>query len=67
MVGQKIYKNPFLLFAPLLVLFVLITLVVHDDAMESDEGRYYYFAENLYNGFRKKYDEEIENAQKIEK
>jgi len=23
--------------------------------------------ENLYNGFRKKYDEEIENAQKIEK
>jgi len=51
MVGQKIYKNPFLLFAPLLVLFVLITLVVHDDAMESDEGRYYYFAENLYNGY----------------
>lgn len=43
--------NPFLIYLPFLFVYFLVVLVVHSDVMEGDEGRYYFFAENLLRGF----------------
>ncbi len=47
----KISKNPYILFSPFLLLFVLYVLKMHSDSMDGDEGGYIKFAENLLNGF----------------
>jgi 4-amino-4-deoxy-L-arabinose transferase-like glycosyltransferase len=44
-------KNPFVLFSPFLLLFVVLVLKQHSDAMEGDETRYILFAQNLLHGF----------------
>jgi len=44
-------RNPFLLFSPFLVLFILLVLKQHADVMEGDESGYIYFAKNLLQGF----------------
>lgn len=51
MKNYKLTRNPFLLFSPFLVLFILLVLKQHSDVMEGDEGRYVFFAKNLLQGF----------------
>jgi 4-amino-4-deoxy-L-arabinose transferase-like glycosyltransferase len=47
----KFFKNPYLIFLPFLLLFILLVLLFHTDAFEGDEGRYLMFAQNLLHGF----------------
>jgi hypothetical protein len=47
----KFTRNPYLLFSPFLLLFIVIVLFVHTDTMEGDESGYLYFAQNLLHGF----------------
>ena len=44
-------KNPYLLFFPFLLFFIVFVLKFHSDVMEGDEGRYLFFAQNLLHGF----------------
>jgi len=44
-------RNPYLLFSPFLILFIVIVLKFHSDVMEGDEGGYILLAQNLLNGF----------------
>ena len=44
-------SNPFLLFFPFFILFILIILRYSTDTLEGDEGRYYEFANNLLRGY----------------
>ncbi len=48
---KKILSNPWLIFSPFLLLFILLVLKLHNDRMEGDEGRYIMFANNLLQGF----------------
>lgn len=48
---KKLPANPFLLFSPFLVLYILLIVAGHKDLMEGDEGRYYMYAQNLLHGF----------------
>ncbi|NVO20135.1 MAG: glycosyltransferase family 39 protein [Bacteroidetes bacterium] len=47
----KLPKNPFLLFLPFLVPFVLYVIYYPTDGVSADQGRYMGFAHNLVNGF----------------
>lgn len=51
---QRIFikeRSPFVLFLPLLFLYILYVCYFHTDEMEGDEARYLEFAENLLHGF----------------
>lgn len=54
---EKSYKdkilglNPYLLFLPLLFLYIAIVLIFSKDVFQGDEGRYIGFAKNLIQGF----------------
>ncbi len=48
---KKIRTNPFLLFSPFWVIYIIIVLIGHSNVMEGDEGRYYQYAQNLIHGF----------------
>ncbi len=43
-------KNPFLLFSPFLVLFVIIALLYHTDGNYGDESRYLFYARYMIDG-----------------
>jgi len=47
----KIIKNPFLLFLPFLILYILIVFIFPTNGTFGDENRYLMFAHNLINGF----------------
>ena len=47
----KTTRNPFLLFLPFLVFFIIYILKLQNNAIENDESRYLYFAQNLIHGF----------------
>lgn len=57
----KLIRNPFLLFSPFLLFFVVIGYldgsktvtgyIMDNHLFTGDEGRYYTFAQNLLNGF----------------
>lgn len=47
----KLTRNPYLLFSPFLILFIVLVLKLHTDVMEGDEGGYIIFAQNLLHGF----------------
>jgi len=47
----KIFKNPFFLFLPFLILYVLIIINFPTNGNVGDEGRYLMFARHLLNGF----------------
>lgn len=47
----KFTKNPFLLFSPFLLLFIVMVFKQTNPAMEGDESGYIYFATNLLHGF----------------
>jgi len=49
----KLIKNPFWLFLPFLIFFIIIILKFQTDGMKThgDESRYYQFAQNLIHGF----------------
>jgi hypothetical protein len=51
MFAFKIPRNPFILFSPFLVLYVIIVIIFQSEALIADEGRYYQFALNLLHGF----------------
>ncbi len=50
-IRDKGYANPYLLFLPFLVFFVVYILIKNNNAFESDEERYYIFAQHLLQGF----------------
>jgi hypothetical protein len=47
----NVTKNPYLLFAPFLILYIIIVLIFHKQGTIGDEGRYLMFAHNLIHGF----------------
>ena len=47
----KLTRNPYLLFSPFLILFIVLVLKLHTDGMRGDEGGYIMFAQNLLHGF----------------
>ncbi len=49
--ASRLSRNPYFLFFPFLILYVLIALIFHNDANVGDEGRYLSFAHNLLEGY----------------
>ena len=47
----KALKNPYLLFLPFLLFFIIFVFLFHTNSNEGDEGRYLMFAQNLLHGF----------------
>lgn len=47
----KSSKNPYLLFSPFLLFFIVFVLLFPTNGNEGDEGRYLMFAQNLLHGF----------------
>src|SRR3982751_4510520 len=47
----KAKQNPYLIFAPFLVFYLLICAFFHKDKLQGDEGRYLEFAHNLLHGY----------------
>jgi hypothetical protein len=47
----KITRNPFILFLPFLILYILIVISFPTNGTSGDEERYLYFAHNLINGY----------------
>jgi len=48
---KTLFRNPYLLFLPFLIVYIIIVLVLHQDQNIGDENRYLMFATNLLNGF----------------
>src|SRR5688572_4691293 len=48
---SKLAANPFILFLPFLIFFIAYILIKNNNAFESDEERYYIFAQHLLNGY----------------
>jgi hypothetical protein len=49
-INKRLFQNPYLLFAPFLVIYILIVLRFHNDINVGDEVRYMLFAQRLLNG-----------------
>jgi 4-amino-4-deoxy-L-arabinose transferase-like glycosyltransferase len=49
--GIKITKNPFLLFLPFLLLYIVMVLILPTHGTTGDENRYLMYAQNLLHGF----------------
>ena len=49
--NHKLTQNPFLLFLPFLILYVLVILIFAKPNNIGDEGRYLMYAQNLIHGF----------------
>ncbi len=47
----KFTRNPYLLFLPFLLFFIVFVLKFSNDALEGDEGGYIFFAKNILHGF----------------
>jgi 4-amino-4-deoxy-L-arabinose transferase-like glycosyltransferase len=47
----KITKNPFILFFPFLILYLILILIFAINQLSGDEGRYLMYAKNLSRGF----------------
>lgn len=47
----KLPRNPFLLFLPFLLLYILIVLFLQSDSLWGDEDKYLTYAQNLLHGF----------------
>ncbi len=46
----KKIRNPFLIFAPFLILYIILVLIFPTEGMSGDEGRYLLYARYLYDG-----------------
>ena len=44
-------RNPYLLFSPFLLLYVIVILILQVNVLTGDEFRYVYFADNMLHGF----------------
>lgn len=51
MENLKQIRNPYLIFLPFLLVFIAFVLIFHTDAMEGDESRYLFYAQNLLHGY----------------
>jgi 4-amino-4-deoxy-L-arabinose transferase-like glycosyltransferase len=51
MVRFRLQQNPYLLFSPFLLLFIILVFRFYNPAMEGDEGQYISLAQNLLKGF----------------
>jgi len=51
MINSKKLKNPYLLFIPFLLFFIIFVFLFHTNSNEGDENRYLMFAQNLLHGF----------------
>lgn len=51
MKSKNIFRNPYLLFFPFLVLFIIWVLISPTDGVYGDQHRYLKFAQNLLHGF----------------
>ncbi|HYM94531.1 MAG TPA: glycosyltransferase family 39 protein [Chitinophagaceae bacterium] len=58
----KISRNPYLLFSPFLLLYILIVLFLHSDTLWGDESRYLMYAQNLIHGFYSGSDSDLSNG-----
>ena len=47
----KLNKNPFILFLPFLILYLILILIFANNELNGDEGRYLMYAHNLTKGF----------------
>jgi 4-amino-4-deoxy-L-arabinose transferase-like glycosyltransferase len=47
----KLTRNPYLLFLPFLILYIIVVLILNNDVLEGDEQGYMFFANNLLHGF----------------
>jgi hypothetical protein len=47
----KITNNPYLLFLPFLILFIIYVVIFPTNGQQGDEGRYLMFAQNLLHGY----------------
>lgn len=48
---SKLTRNPYLLFSPFLLFYIIWVLIFQVNILTGDEYRYVYFADNLLNGF----------------
>ena len=48
---HKITKNPFLLFSPFLILFIIVAIIFPTNGRSGDEVKYLELAQNLVHGF----------------
>lgn len=51
MKGKELFKSPWILFLPLLFIYIIMVFLKHEDAFFGDENRYFYYAKNLLQGF----------------
>lgn len=49
--NSEFIKNPYALFGPFLILYVILVIVFPTNGMSGDEGRYLIYAHYMYNGF----------------
>jgi 4-amino-4-deoxy-L-arabinose transferase-like glycosyltransferase len=47
----KLPRNPYLLFSPFLLLYIIVILILQVNTLSGDEFRYVYFADNMLHGF----------------
>jgi 4-amino-4-deoxy-L-arabinose transferase-like glycosyltransferase len=47
----KLTRNPYLLFLPFLILYLVIVLLLNNDVLEGDEQGYIFYANNLLHGY----------------
>jgi len=47
----KLTRNPYLLFSPFLLFYIIFVLITQVDKLTGDEYRYVYYADNLLKGF----------------
>jgi len=47
----KLTRNPYFLFFPFLLFFIVFVILFHSDVMTGDDSRYLMFAQNLLHGF----------------
>lgn len=48
---SKLITNPFILFAPFLLLYIIVIIVFRSQVMKGDESRYLIYAQYMINGF----------------
>lgn len=48
---KNLYRNPYLIFLPYLIIFIIYVLLIPTDGAAGDQSRYLFYAKNLIQGF----------------